>query len=81
MALMKQLVLGRDVRDPIISVVIDNTVVTPGKTAGHVPKMAATGASSVTWQRVSTQGPARQGQNSEMEHISFRKTCDLVDLG
>lgn len=28
---MKQLVLGREVRDPIISVVIDNTVVTPGK--------------------------------------------------
>lgn len=32
MAFMKQLVLGRDVRDPIISVVIDNTVVTPGET-------------------------------------------------
>lgn len=32
---MKQLVLGSDVRDPIISVVIDNTVVTPGKTDGQ----------------------------------------------
>lgn len=30
---MKQLVLGRDVREPIISVVMDNTVVTPGETS------------------------------------------------
>lgn len=29
MALMKQLALGRDVRDPIISVVMVRTVVTP----------------------------------------------------
>lgn len=34
MALMKQLALGREVRAPIISVVMVSTVVTPGGAAG-----------------------------------------------
>lgn len=50
MAFMKQLVLGREVRDPIINVVIDNTVVTPGKQVGNVLTSVASAPFTLTWQ-------------------------------
>ena len=71
MAFMKQLVFGREVRDPIISVVIDNTVVTPGEKGSNAPTTVVSASAFSTWQTVSTQELGAWGQDSEMGHSSF----------
>lgn len=71
MAFMKQLVFGREVRDPIISVVIDNTVVTPREKVSNVPTTAVGAAAFTTWQTVSIQELATWGQDSETGQSSF----------
>lgn len=71
MAFMKQLVFGREVRDPIISVVIDNTVVTPKEEVSSVPMSVISTPAITAWQTVSIQELAKWGQDSEKEQSSF----------
>ena len=71
MAFMKQLVFGREVRDPIISVVIDNTVVTPREKVSNVPTTVVGAPAFTTWQTVSIQELAAWGQDSETGQSSF----------
>lgn len=85
MAFIKQLVLGSEVRDPIISVVIDNTVVTPGKTGRRCSHVSGQWtfhhhhlADSLT---VSIQELAEWGHDSEIEYSSFWKICGLQEQG